>query len=62
LEAVESVNKAQPLKAVEFCKELLGNLKGKCVAILGLAFKANTDDMREARAIPIMSPRSAYKI
>jgi UDPglucose 6-dehydrogenase len=55
LEAVENVNKAQPLKAVEFCKELLGNLKGKRVAILGLAFKADTDDMREARAIPIVN-------
>ena len=55
LEAVESVNRAQPLKAVEFCKELLGNLKGKRIAILGLAFKADTDDMREARAIPIIN-------
>jgi UDPglucose 6-dehydrogenase len=55
LEAVENVNKTQPLKAVEFCKELLGNLKGKRVAILGLAFKADTDDMREARAIPIIN-------
>ncbi len=54
LEAVENVNKNQPLKAVQFCKELLGNLKGKRLAILGLAFKANTDDMREARAIPII--------
>lgn len=55
LESVESVNKTQPLIAVQFCKELLGNLKGKRVAILGLAFKANTDDMREARAIPIIN-------
>jgi UDPglucose 6-dehydrogenase len=54
LESVESVNKAQPLKAVEFCRKLLGNLKGKHVAILGLAFKADTDDMREARATPII--------
>jgi UDPglucose 6-dehydrogenase len=56
LEEVENVNKAQPLKAVEFCKKLSGsNLKGKRVAILGLAFKADTDDMREARAIPIIN-------
>jgi UDPglucose 6-dehydrogenase len=56
LEEVENVNKTQPLKAVEFCKELLGDsLKGKRVAILGLAFKAETDDMREARAIPIIN-------
>jgi UDPglucose 6-dehydrogenase len=55
LEEVESVNEAQPLKAVHFCKELLGSLKGKRVAILGLSFKADTDDMREARAIPIIN-------
>jgi UDPglucose 6-dehydrogenase len=55
LESVENVNETQPLKAVQFCKELLGNLQGKRVAILGLAFKANTDDMREARAIPIIN-------
>jgi UDPglucose 6-dehydrogenase len=55
LEAVENVNKTQPLKAVQFCKELLGNLKGKRVAILGLAFKPDTDDMREARVIPIIN-------
>ncbi|MBN1245724.1 UDP-glucose/GDP-mannose dehydrogenase family protein [Candidatus Bathyarchaeota archaeon] len=56
LEEVESVNEVQPLRAVEFCKELLGNnLTGKHVAILGLAFKANTDDMREARVIPIIN-------
>ncbi|MCW4047179.1 MAG: UDP-glucose/GDP-mannose dehydrogenase family protein [Candidatus Bathyarchaeota archaeon] len=56
LEEVENVNKAQPLKAVEFCKELLGGgLKGKRIAVLGLAFKADTDDMREARAIPIIN-------
>jgi UDPglucose 6-dehydrogenase len=54
LESVESVNKTQPLKAVQFCEELLGSLKGKQVAVLGLAFKADTDDMREARAIPII--------
>ena len=55
LEAVENVNKTQPLKAVKFCKEQLGNLKGKNIAILGLTFKADTDDMREARAIPIIN-------
>jgi UDPglucose 6-dehydrogenase len=55
LEEVENINKTQPLKAIQFCKELLGNLKGKHIAILGLAFKPDTDDMREARAIPIIN-------
>ncbi len=55
LDSVEQVNKMQPLKAVEFCKEKLGNLEGKKIAILGLAFKPDTDDMREARVIPIIN-------
>jgi UDPglucose 6-dehydrogenase len=55
LDAVEEVNKTQPLKAVEFCRQPLGSLGGKRIAILGLAFKPDTDDMREARVIPIVN-------
>ena len=55
LESVEDINHAQPLKAVEFCKQQLGKLGGKKIAILGLAFKPDTDDMREARVIPIIN-------
>ncbi len=55
LDSVEKVNKHQPLKAVELCKQQLGDLKSKKIAILGLAFKPNTDDMREARVIPIIN-------
>jgi UDPglucose 6-dehydrogenase len=55
IEAVENVNETQPLRAVQFCKEQLGTLKGKNIAILGLAFKPDTDDMREARVIPIIN-------
>ena len=55
LESTENVNKKQPLKAVEFCKQQLGSLEGKKIAILGLAFKPDTDDMREARVIPIVN-------
>ena len=55
LESVENVNHTQPLKAVQFCKQQLGSLDGKKIAILGLAFKPDTDDMREARVIPIIN-------
>jgi UDPglucose 6-dehydrogenase len=54
LYAVENVNATQPLKAVQLCKRFLGRLKGKKIAILGLSFKPNTDDMREARSIPVI--------
>jgi UDPglucose 6-dehydrogenase len=55
LESVEKVNENQPLIAVRLAEELIGSLKGRRVAILGLAFKPDTDDMREARAIPIIN-------
>jgi UDPglucose 6-dehydrogenase len=55
LDSVEQVNKTQPLKAVWFCRELLCSLLDKKIAILGLAFKPDTDDMREARVIPIIN-------
>jgi UDPglucose 6-dehydrogenase len=54
LNAVENVNQDQPYKAVDLCKGLIGDLKGKRVAILGLAFKPNTGDMREAVVIKII--------
>ena len=54
LSAVENVNKSQPYKAIELCKSYLHDLKDKNIAILGLAFKPNTDDMREAVSIPII--------
>ena len=55
LDSVENLNHNQPLKAVEFCSQELGKLEGKNIAILGLAFKPDTDDMREARVIPIIT-------
>lgn len=55
LEAVEKVNETQPHKAVELCKGILGDLKNKKIAILGLSFKPHTDDMREARSIPLIN-------
>ncbi len=55
LQAVQEVNENQARHAVEKAKEKLAELKGKRIAILGLAFKPNTDDMREARSIPIIN-------
>jgi len=55
LNGVLEVNKNQPYRVVELAKEAVGNLKNKKVAILGLAFKPDTDDMREASSIPIIN-------
>ncbi len=54
LKAINKVNETQPYKAIKLCKEALGSLKGRHVAILGLAFKPNTDDIREAVSIKII--------
>jgi len=54
LEAVEKVNQMQPLRAVEKAVELIGDLRDRRIALLGLAFKPDTDDMREAVSIRIV--------
>jgi len=55
LTAVESANDRQKTVLVSKLRAALGDLKGKRVALWGLAFKAGTDDMREAPALSIVS-------
>jgi len=54
IKSVEKVNEAQPYKALELAREVLGNFKEKRIAVLGLAFKPNTDDIRESVPIKII--------
>ncbi len=54
-EAAQQVNQVQPLTAVEMAQRLVGDLKGKSVSVLGLAYKAGTDDTRESVAIRLVN-------
>jgi len=54
IEAVEEVNERQKNVVFDKLKMKLGSLKGKTIAIWGLAFKPETDDMREAPALVII--------
>ncbi len=54
LQAVEAVNDLQKRSVVRKMEKQLGRLKGKTIAVWGLAFKPKTDDMREAPAIVIV--------
>jgi len=56
VEAVLAVNdNRKRAMARKVAAALGGNLRGKTIAVLGLAFKPNTDDMREAPSIPLIT-------
>ena len=54
LQAVETVNDRQKVRLLAKMKQHFGSLRGKRIAIWGLAFKPKTDDMREAPAVPMI--------
>ena len=55
LSAVIEVNELQKRRVIAKLQKHLGRLRGKHVALLGLAFKPHTDDMREAPSIVLAS-------
>ncbi|MBU4076918.1 MAG: UDP-glucose/GDP-mannose dehydrogenase family protein [Euryarchaeota archaeon] len=54
LKSVIAVNEIQPLRMIKLLKNKLGDLNGKKITVLGLAFKNDTDDIRESRSIPVI--------
>ncbi len=55
LEDVEKINKETIMGIVEKAEKLGGNLKNKQIGILGLSFKPDTDDMRDAPSIIVIN-------
>jgi len=54
LSSVEDANEAQKHRLFDKLSALLGDVRGKQVAVWGLAFKPNTDDMREAPSLVLI--------
>jgi UDPglucose 6-dehydrogenase len=54
LKSVAEINRERAAHLFEMVSKTLGPLDGKTVAMLGLAFKPNTDDMREAKSVELV--------
>jgi UDPglucose 6-dehydrogenase len=54
IEAVVAVNDARKIAMADKIERAFGGVKGKTIAVLGLTFKPNTDDMREAPSLVIV--------
>ena len=54
LNAVLAINEAQPLEVLAILERELGTLAGKSCLVLGLAFKPDTDDVRESASLHII--------
>ena len=54
LRAVTEINYDQRKQVILKLREMLGTLRGKTVGVLGLAFKPNTDDMRDSPAVEVI--------
>src|SRR5438132_593065 len=59
LSAVIEVNELQKRRVIAKLQKHLGSLRGKTIALLGLAFKPNTDDLREAPSLVIAARLAA---
>lgn len=55
LAALLAINDRQPVEAIWLLEREVGPLEGKRVAVLGLSFKGGVDDIRETRAVPLIT-------
>ena len=55
LQSVIDINRVQPMRVLALMKKHFESLQGLKVAVMGLAFKPGTDDMRESPSIPIVN-------
>jgi len=58
LQAAQRVNAERPQRILDFLKEHVSDIKGKKIAVLGIAFKPGTDDIRESPALKVMKQLS----
>ena len=54
IQSAVKINEKQPLRLIQILKKHIPQVNGKTIGVLGLAFKPDTDDIRESRAIPIV--------
>lgn len=54
LTSLLAINDRQPLEGIRLLEGKIGELAGKRIAVLGLAFKGGVDDIRETRALPLV--------
>ena len=54
LRSVVEINKERASHLVDMMRKAMGGLDDKTIAVLGLAFKPNTDDMREAKSLEVV--------
>lgn len=55
LSSILAVNESQPVEGIRMLEQELGDLRGKRIAVLGLSFKGGVDDVRETRAVPLIT-------
>jgi UDPglucose 6-dehydrogenase len=55
LSSLIAINDSQPDEAILLLEQAIGSLRGKRIAVLGLAFKGGVDDVRETRAVPLIA-------